>query len=50
MRGIFKWLSQDGGWADFSEKIRAFLLNKNLSNEPNFSLIHLDSRWTVPLI
>jgi hypothetical protein len=38
---IFKGLSQDGGWADFSKNVRASLFNKGLSNEPNFGQIHL---------
>jgi hypothetical protein len=46
-REIFKWLSQDGGRADFSKNLRASLFNKALSNEPLFRPD--PSRWTVPL-
>ena len=35
-----KRLSQDGGWADFHQNLRASLFNKYLSTEPNFSQIH----------
>ncbi len=38
-------LSQDGGWTDFSENLRASLFNDDLSNEPNFSLIHLSGQY-----
>jgi hypothetical protein len=37
----FKGLSQDGGWAKFYKNLPVFIFNKNLSNEPNFSRIHL---------
>ncbi len=44
-RGIFKGLSQDGGWADFSKNLRASLLYKGLSKEPNLGWIHLAGQY-----
>ncbi len=45
-RGIFKGLSQDGGRADFSKKnLCDTSFNKDLSNEPNFGLIHLAGQY-----
>jgi hypothetical protein len=32
-RGIFKELSQDEGWAEFAENLRASLFNEYLSND-----------------
>jgi hypothetical protein len=37
-RGIFKGLSEDGGWEDSS-------FNKGLSNEPNFGRIFLAEQY-----
>ncbi len=44
-RGIFKGLSQDGGWADFSKNLCDTSFYKDLSNEPNFGLIHLAGQY-----
>jgi len=40
-----KGLSQDGGWVDFHKNLCASLFNKYLSNEPNFSQIHLANQY-----
>jgi hypothetical protein len=44
-RRIFIGLSQDGGWANFSKNLLASFFNKYLSNEPNFSRIHLAGQY-----
>jgi hypothetical protein len=44
-RGIFKGLSQDGGLADFFKNLRYTSLYKDISNEPNFGLIHLAGQY-----
>jgi hypothetical protein len=45
-RGIFKELSQDGGRVDFYKKnLRDTFFNKDISNEPNFGLIHLAGQY-----
>jgi hypothetical protein len=45
-RGIFKGLSHHGGQANFSKKTAAPLpLIKILSNEPNYSRIHLAGQY-----
>jgi hypothetical protein len=44
-RGIFKGLSQYGRRTDFSENLRASPFHKVLSNETNFSLIHLAGQY-----
>jgi hypothetical protein len=46
-QGIYKRLSQDGGRADFSKNLLAFLFNKDLSKELLISVksIHLDSTF-----
>jgi hypothetical protein len=46
-RGIFKGLSQDGGWADFSKNLPASLFNKSLSNGPIFGRLLLTGQ-SVP--
>ncbi len=43
--GIYKGLSHDGGWEDFSKNPRASSFNKDLSNEPNFGRIHLAGQY-----
>jgi hypothetical protein len=40
-----KRLSQDEGRTDFSKILRASLFNDDLSNEPNFSQIHLVGQY-----
>jgi hypothetical protein len=44
-RWILKGISQDGGRADFCKILRASLFNNDLSNEPNFSRIHLAGQY-----
>ncbi len=44
-RGIFKGLSQDGGWEYFSNNLRVCLFNKGLSNEPHFGQIHFAGQY-----
>jgi hypothetical protein len=39
----FKGLSQDGRWADFYKSLCASIFNDDLSNEPDFGSISLDS-------
>jgi hypothetical protein len=41
----FGGFSQDGERADCSESLLASLLNKCLSNEPNFNPIHLTGQY-----
>ncbi len=41
----WRWISQDGGWADFSKNLRDTSFYKDLSNEPNFGLIHLAGQY-----
>ncbi len=48
-RWIFKRLSQDGGWADFSKNLHVSLF-KYPSNEPNFSRIHLAGQYFKSLL
>jgi hypothetical protein len=41
-------LSEDGGWADFSQKLPSLsLFNDDLSNEPNFGRIHLAVQYLL---
>jgi hypothetical protein len=47
--GIFKGLSQDGGRADFSKALLAFLFNNDLSNEPSFTKIHLLGQYILAI-
>jgi hypothetical protein len=42
-----RWLSQDGEREDFSKNLRASLFNVDLSNEPNFSQIHLAGQYLL---
>ncbi len=45
LRRIFKGLSQDGVHKDFFIILRDTSFNKDLSNEPNFGLIHLAGQF-----
>ncbi len=44
-RGIFNGLSQDGGKMDLSKTLRNSFFNEYISNEPNFSQIHLPGQY-----
>jgi hypothetical protein len=44
-RRIFKGLSKNGGWADFSKNLRVSLFYKYLSNEPTFRRFHLAGQY-----
>jgi len=47
-RGIFKGLSEDGGYAKFSENLRAIPFKKDLSNETTLAWsISMDSTFNL---